>query len=125
MIAYTTVGTGDIRRAGAFYDALFAELGAGRAWSTDTFIAWRADAGGSTFAVSTPHDGRDATVGNGVMIALAAPSTEVVDRVYRKAIELGAPCEGPPGPRGTSGVYAGYFRDLDGNKLNVCYTPNS
>jgi predicted lactoylglutathione lyase len=32
--------------------------------------------------------------------------------------ELGAPCEGPAGPRG-EGFYAGYFRDPDGNKLNV------
>ena len=42
-----------------------------------------------------------------------------VDAVYAKAIELGARDEGPPGPRGTSGFYAGYFRDLDGNKLNA------
>ena len=35
------------------------------------------------------------------------------------AVVLGATDEGPPGPRGTRGFYAGYFRDLDGNKLNV------
>lgn len=32
--------------------------------------------------------------------------------------EIGAKDEGPNGPRG-EGFYAGYFRDLDGNKLNV------
>lgn len=53
------------------------------------------------------------------MVALAAGSREIVDAVHRKALELGATDEGPPGPRGTSGFYAGYFRDLDGNKLNV------
>ena len=27
-------------------------------------------------------------------------------------------------PRGLQGFYAGYFRDLDGNKLNVfCFNP--
>ena len=31
---------------------------------------------------------------------------------------LGAKDEGPAGPRG-EGFYAGYFRDPDGNKLNV------
>ena len=32
--------------------------------------------------------------------------------------------EGPAGPRGDEGFYAGYFRDLDGNKLNVfCFRP--
>jgi predicted lactoylglutathione lyase len=66
-----------------------------------------------------PYDEGSATVGNGVMVALAASSREAVDAVYRKALELGATDEGPPGPRGTRGFYAGYFRDLDGNKLNV------
>jgi predicted lactoylglutathione lyase len=51
-------------------------------------------------------------------------SSEKVDRLHAKALELGASDEGPAGPRGDSGFYAGYFRDLDGNKLNVfCYTP--
>ena len=69
--------------------------------------------------VTLPYDENSATVGNGVMLALAAKNREVVDAVYRKALELGATDEGPPGTRGTSGFYAGYFRDLDGNKLNV------
>ena len=41
-----------------------------------------------------------------------------VDRVYKKALELGGTDEGPAGPRGDD-FYAGYFRDLDGNKLSV------
>jgi predicted lactoylglutathione lyase len=40
--------------------------------------------------------------------------------VHRKAIELGGADEGPAGPRG-EGFYAGYFRDLDGNKLSVFF----
>ena len=52
------------------------------------------------------------------MIALTTESTEMVDAVYAKAIELGGSDEGPPGKR-TDGFYAGYFRDLDGNKLNI------
>ena len=43
---------------------------------------------------------------------------EKVDALYKKAIELGASDEGPPGPR-WQGFYAGYFRDLEGNKLNA------
>ena len=43
-----------------------------------------------------------------------------VDALYRKAMELGAADEGAPGPRGP-GFYAGYFRDLDGNKLNAFF----
>ena len=53
------------------------------------------------------------------MVALAAESTELVDKLHAKAIELGGADEGAPGSRGDSGFYAGYFRDLDGNKLNA------
>jgi predicted lactoylglutathione lyase len=65
-----------------------------------------------------PFDGNAATVGNGVMVALAAGSREQVARVHKKALELGGKDEGPVGPRSES-FYAGYFRDLDGNKLAV------
>ena len=120
MIAYTTVGTNNMERAGAFYDALFAELGGSRAWATDEFIAWSCEPRDRLFAVAVPYDGQPATVGNGVMIALVARTTDDVDRVYAMAIELGATSEGPAGPRSSSGFYAGYFRDLDGNKLAIC-----
>jgi len=56
----------------------------------------------------------------GVMVALAAKSKAQVDSVYKKAIELGGKDEGAPGNRG-DGFYAGYFRDLDGNKLNAFF----
>jgi predicted lactoylglutathione lyase len=41
-----------------------------------------------------------------------------VDRLHAIALANGGTCEGPPGPRGDT-FYAGYFRDPDGNKLNV------
>ncbi len=50
------------------------------------------------------------------MVALAVDSKDKVDAVYRKAMELGAQDEGPAGPR-SEAFYAGYFRDLDGNKV--------
>ena len=34
-----------------------------------------------------------------------------------KALELGGVDEGAPGPRGQTGGYFAYFRDMDGNKL--------
>ncbi len=52
------------------------------------------------------------------MVALVVNSKDKVDRVHAKALALGGKDEGPAGPRG-EGFYAGYFRDLDGNKLNV------
>ena len=122
MIAYTTVGTNDIERAGKFYDALFAEMGAGRGMETDSFIGWAAGEGQPMFAVIKPFDGNAATSGNGTMIALAAASPADVDRLHAKALSLGAADEGAPGVRADV-FYIGYFRDLDGNKLNF-FCPN-
>ena len=118
MIAYTTIGTNDLPRAAAFYDVLLGEIGAGRAMDFGRFIAYAAAQGGPMFAVCTPWDGQPAVVGNGAMVSLAAENPAAVDRLYAKALELGATDEGAPGVRGGM-FYVGYFRDLDGNKLNL------
>ena len=119
MIGYVTLGTNDLDRAAKFYDALLAVIGAGRFMETDKFIAWAVAPDKPALSVTHPFDGNAATVGNGVMVALAADNQEKVKALYDKALELGGTDEGPPGPRGDSGFYAAYFRDLDGNKLNA------
>jgi catechol 2,3-dioxygenase-like lactoylglutathione lyase family enzyme len=118
VIGYVTVGTSDLARAALFYDALLAEFGARRFMETPEFIAWSAGKGTAAFFVTKPHDKAAASVGNGTMVALYCPTKEMVDRVHAKAMSLGAVDEGPAGPRGDT-FYAGYFRDLDGNKLNA------
>ncbi len=120
MIGYVTLGTNDLARAGRFYDALLAELGGKRAMEMESFVAWSAAPGSPMVSVIKPYDGKPATVGNGVMVALAASSKAQVDALHRKALSLGAKDEGAPGPRG-DGFYAAYFRDLDGNKLNAFF----
>lgn len=117
MIAYTTVGTNDYEKAKGFYDSLFAEIGVGQLWSSETFTGYGADMNQPMFAVCKPHDGQAATAGNGTMISLACPDAATVDKVYKKAISLGAQDEGEAGPRGDAGFYIGYFRDLDSNKI--------
>ena len=117
MIGYVTLGTNDLARAAKFYDALLGEIGAGRFMEGETFIAWAVSPEAPGLGLIKPYNGQPATVGNGVMVALVVDSTEKVDKLYAKAMELGATDEGPAGPRG-DGFYAGYFRDLDGNKLN-------
>ncbi len=124
MLGYITVGTNDLAKSAAFYDVLLAELGGKRAMEEENYIAWAVDiSAGGMFSIMKPHDGKAASVGNGTMFAFATTSTEQVDRFYAKAIELGATCEGKPGPRGDSGFYAGYFRDLEGNKINGFFMP--
>jgi predicted lactoylglutathione lyase len=122
MIGYVTLGTNDLARAAKFYDALLGEIGAKRIMEFEKFIAWGRSMDTPGLGLTYPFDGNKATVGNGVMVALAVDSSEKVDRLYKKAMELGATDEGPAGPRG-EGFYAGYFRDPDGNKLNFfCMT---
>src|SRR5689334_11299993 len=118
MIGYVTLGTNDLQRAAKFYDALLGEIGAKRTMEMETFIAWATAPNTPMVSVIKPFDGKPATVGNGVMVALMMDSKEKVDRLHKKALELGGKDEGKPGPRGDA-FYAGYFRDLDGNKLNA------
>jgi len=118
MIGYVTLGTNDLPRAAAFYDALLGEIGAKRLFDFERGIGWGVSMDKPSLGIMKPFDGKPATVGNGVMAAIVVDSREKVARVHGKALELGARDEGAVGPRG-DGFYCGYFRDLDGNKLNV------
>ena len=118
MIGYVTLGTNKMDEAAAFYVALLGMLGASRMMEADTFIAWAVSPGSPALSIIKPADENAATVGNGVMVAITVDSTEKVDALHAKALELGGTDEGAPGSR-MDNFYAGYFRDLDGNKLNV------
>jgi catechol 2,3-dioxygenase-like lactoylglutathione lyase family enzyme len=118
LIGYATLGTNDLARAASFYDRLLGELGAKRLMESDRFIFWSASPDRPALALAKPHDGKPATVGNGNMVALIVKEPMQVDRLHALALELGGTDEGAPGPRGGGGFYGGYFRDLDGNKLN-------
>jgi predicted lactoylglutathione lyase len=118
MIGYVTLGTNDLKRAVAFYDALLAEIGAKRMMEGEEFVAWSVGPAAPGLGVTRPFDKKPATVGNGVMVALAVDSEDKVKALHRKALQLGGKDEGAPGKR-SENFYAGYFRDLDGNKLNV------
>ncbi|MCF6323520.1 MAG: VOC family protein [Gammaproteobacteria bacterium] len=117
MIGYVTLGTNDLPKAAEFYDKVFAGVGAKRVYDYETFVAWNVAEGEPIFSVIKPFDQSPATVGNGVMIALKVDSQALVNSLHARALEMGGQDEGAPGVR-ESGFYCGYFRDLDGNKLN-------
>lgn len=130
MIGYVTLGTNDLPRAAQFYDKIAAELGVGRMMEFDSFIAWGAPGGAPGIGLTRPFDGRAASVGNGVMVALEAKDRDQVHRLYDIALDNGGSDEGAPGPRGEPDgkgavFYAAYFRDLDGNKLNAFVMDNA
>jgi catechol 2,3-dioxygenase-like lactoylglutathione lyase family enzyme len=122
MIGYSTVGTNDLDRARAFYDALLGELGGKRLmeFGENGFTLYGTGMSRPGLAVTRPYDGKEARPGNGTMIALAADSRAKVDAVHARAMALGGSDEGAPGlrsPEGEQAFYGAYFRDLDGNKL--------
>ena len=116
MIGYVTLGTNNLEKAAEYYDQLLAVIGASRMMEEERFIAWGSGPGAPMLAAMKPFDEQPATVGNGVMVAFYMDTTDKVDALHKKAMELGSPDEGAPGPRG-DGFYGGYFRDKDGNKL--------
>lgn len=118
MLGYVTLGTNDLERACAFYDNLMGTIGFTRIFEDGKLVVWGKSLEESSVGVTTPFDDRPATVGNGVMVAMQMPDKEAVNAFYAKALALGATDEGAPGQR-IEGFYAGYFRDLDGNKLNA------
>jgi len=120
LVGYVTLGTNDPERGYGFYDRLLELFGAKRLMQIESFVLWGKGFEEPCLAITRPHDQQPATVGNGVMVALRAPSKEMVDKLHARALELGGSDEGAPGPRG-DGFYAGYFRDLDGNKLNAFF----
>lgn len=115
MIAYVTLGSNDMGRSSAFYDAVLAELGVGRLRELGAGVAWGLGPG-PALLVTPPWNGGEAGAGNGSMTALGAATHEAVRAVHARALAHGGACEGKPGERGP-GFYAAYFRDPDGNKL--------
>ncbi|HCD28066.1 MAG TPA: hypothetical protein DER02_11125 [Gammaproteobacteria bacterium] len=116
MIGYVTIGTADIEKACAFYDELFAEAGGKQLFGQDRIKFYGTGPGAPMLAVCIPYDKNDPKPGNGTMIAIPGGDRAGVDRLYAKAMALGATDEGGPGER-LPVFYGAYVRDLDGNKL--------
>ena len=123
MIGYVTLGTDDIDRARAFYDALLGTIGATRlmqfADEDGSFTMWGTSMAKPAIVVTRPYDKQPQHCGNGNMIAIVVDEPAKVDAFHAKALELGASDEGAPGYRGdpSFGYYFAYFRDPDGHKL--------
>ncbi len=118
MIAYATLGTNDMPRAIAFYDAVFAPLGAVRDLTTEHWTRYTRAGERAKVCLVTPFDGERATQGNGAMLAFEAPDRAAVDAFHAAALAQGGADEGAPGLREET-AYAAYVRDPDGNKLCV------
>lgn len=127
MFNHIMIGSNDIERSKRFYDALLGTLGAREplrniAGSGHTRLFYRHD--GSTFCVTEPIDGEQATFANGGTIAFKCNSPEQVKQFHDTAIAHGGKSiEDPPGLRESSlgTMYLAYVRDPDGHKLCAIY----
>ena len=124
IFTHVTVGSNDLAKARTFYDKVLAPLGYKRLNDLgDNGSIWGESA--PEFFVLKPANGQPATHANGGTISFAAPSRAAVAAFHKAALELGGKDEGPVGSRGWApNAYAGYVRDLDGNKLAAyCFKP--
>lgn len=121
FINHASVGVVDFPKALSFYDAILAPLG-----GKQIILMEGLGVGYGTqfpeFWVQLPFNQQEATVGNGVHIALTAPSKEAVEEFHKTALKQGGACDGPPGYRDYSpGYYAAFIRDPEGNKIEAVF----
>jgi catechol 2,3-dioxygenase-like lactoylglutathione lyase family enzyme len=117
IFTHVTVGTNDLARARNFYDKVLGALGYKRLTDLgDNGSIWGESA--PEFFVLKPANGQPATYANGGTISFVAPNRAAVAKFHKEALALGAKDEGAVGPRSWHPTaYAGYLRDLDGNKI--------
>jgi catechol 2,3-dioxygenase-like lactoylglutathione lyase family enzyme len=118
MFSHIMIGTNDLDKSKAFYDAVLGTLGVKPAMVDGHRIFYITPTG--VFSVSKPINGEPATPANGGTIGFAAKTPEEADAWHATGVALGGQaCEEPPGVReGRMGkLYLAYLRDPDGNKL--------
>jgi catechol 2,3-dioxygenase-like lactoylglutathione lyase family enzyme len=130
MLLYITLGTNDLPRARAFYDAALAPLGMVRSFENESEIGYGENPPPSSgrqryFYLTKPYLKLPATWGNGTMVAFSAKTRAAVQAFHAAALAHGGTDEGAPGLRPYHAhFYACYVRDPDGNKLSaVCEAP--
>jgi catechol 2,3-dioxygenase-like lactoylglutathione lyase family enzyme len=122
-IDYIMIGSNDLARSRAFYDAVMPHLGAKLAHEYEGITFGYATIGGQTIWVARPHNKEAAVPGNGSMPGFGCPSEEAVNAAHAAALANGGTSEGEPGPRPLYGpsFYGGYVRDPDGNKMSFIF----
>lgn len=119
MFSHVMVGSNDVDKSKAFYDALFGALG-GQAGIQDPKGRVIYIHNGGIFMVTPPIDGEPACHANGGTIGFAVDSTDMADAWHAAGVAAGGKAiEDPPGWRENNGMrlYLAYLRDPDGNKI--------
>jgi len=116
MLGYTTIGVSDMAASEAFYGELLGIIGASQLFGQDRIKFYGTGPDSAMLAICLPYNEEAQNQGNGNMVAISGGDRAGVDKLYAKAIELGATDDGEPGER-LPIFYGAYVRDPDGNKL--------
>ena len=122
MFSHVMIGTNNLDKSKAFYDAVLGTLGVPNGGVDRHRVFWRTPSG--VFSVSLPINGQPATLGNGSTVGFACQSAEQADAWHAAGrAHCGSTCEDPPGVRegANSKLYLAYLRDPDGNKICGLY----
>ena len=121
ILSHVSLGTNDLDRATAFYDAVLAPLGCRRIEEFPGGVAY--GKAFPEFFVQTPIDGAPASVGNGTHVGFFAASKAAVHAFWDAALAAGATPDGPPGPRPhySAAYYGCFVRDRDGHKIEATF----
>jgi catechol 2,3-dioxygenase-like lactoylglutathione lyase family enzyme len=129
MLGYVTIGANDIPRSERFYTAVLGPLGYEKVVQEDGVAYTLPDIpdrvnGPSAVYVRKPYDGREATVGNGSMLAFRVPTRTQLRALHSAGVAAGGTDEGAPGFRAeySKNFFVGYLRDPLGNKLALFCT---
>ncbi|MEM7436033.1 MAG: VOC family protein [Myxococcota bacterium] len=125
IMSHVSIGTNNLDVSIAFYDKVLAVLGCKQLHAFPGAVAY-----GKQFPEFWVHkaiDGKEATVGNGTHFGFIAPNQKAVDEFHRVALEAGATCDGPPGPRPLYGepYYGAFVTDPDGHKIEAAHWDES
>ena len=115
------VGSNDLAKSRAFYDATFGVLGVGPSALPPEYpiILYRLP-GGPNFLAGAARDGQAATHANGGTIIFEATSEDQVRDWHAAGLASGGTCEGQPEIKPQArGAFGAYLRDPDGNKLAI------
>ena len=120
MFSHVTMGTHNLDRAAAFYDAALAPLGIVRVPWEVCELGCRSVRESRRYLVGRPYNQLPASWATASPAAFAARSRREVEAAHAAAIANGAINEGAPGVRRdyAPDYYGAYVRDLDGNKVH-------
>lgn len=122
-IDYVMIGTNDLARSRAFYDAVFPTVGGTLDAEYEGITFCYKFRNGTRAWVARPYDQSEAVPGNGGMPGFLCDSEAEVNAAHAAALAHGGSSEGDPGPRPMYGpaFFGAYARDPDGNKMSFFF----